>query len=160
MPLTNELVGTSEWVRPKAWKMDWELRKDGKVLAKIASPGLFGTSARASVGEKRYTIRKGGLRRPGATLTRSGEREPLALMEFDALGKGRVKLTDGKWYEWERSGAEGEWTMYQEGRGAIFTILFDTRTKYPSGKVTVDIGDPYAGELLAMAWFLITSSAC
>jgi hypothetical protein len=160
MPFTNDLVGTSEWVRPKAWKMDWELRKDNKVLAKIATPGLFGTSARASVGDTGYIIRKGGLRRPGATLTRAGDREPFALMEFDALGKGTVSLAGGSKYEWERFVAEGEWTMSQEGRGIIFTILFDTRTKYPSGKVTVAIGDPYAGELLAMAWFLITTSLC
>jgi hypothetical protein len=156
----GDLIGPSEWIRPKAWKMDWELRKGVKVLATISSPGFFGTSVRATVDDKGYIIRKGGLRKPGAALTRSGDRVPLALMEFDALGKGTVRFASGSIYQWQRTTIEGEWTMSQEGRGSIFTVLFDTRAKYPSGKVLVDIIDPWMGELLVLAWFLISTTEC
>jgi hypothetical protein len=56
----SELFGSLEWVRPKAWKMDWELRKGEKVVATMSSPKMFGTSVTATFGEDHYSLRKGG----------------------------------------------------------------------------------------------------
>jgi hypothetical protein len=56
----SELFGSSEWVRPKAWKLDWELRKDGAVVATMSSPKLFGTSVAATFGDDHYSLRKAG----------------------------------------------------------------------------------------------------
>ena len=154
-----DLVGTSEWVRPKAWKLDWELRKDGEVLATMSSPKTFGTSVTAVMDGTTYTMRKGGLRRPGAVMRRVGEEGDLAVLELDSLGHGIIAMGDAR-YLWDREGAAERWALSQEGRGIIFSLERDSRTKYPTGKVAVDIADPNLGPLLLLTWFLASTSEC
>jgi hypothetical protein len=155
----SEMFGRSEWVRPKAWKLDWELRKEGEVIATMSSPKLFGTAVSATFGEDRYHLRKGGLRKPGAVIRKLQEEENVAVLEFDALGRGTIVLGANA-YRWERAGASDRWTLSQEGRGVILTVDRDTKSKYPTGKVDVDIGDPQLAPLLLLTWFIASTSEC
>ncbi len=154
-----DMFGRSEWIRPKAWKLDWELHKDGQVIATMSSPKLFGTAVSATFGEDSYSLRKGGLRRPGAAIKRLREEGELAILEFDAIGKGSITMGSSR-YQWERIEASERWTLSQEGRGIIFIVDRDTRSKYPTGKVDVDIGDPHLGPLLLLTWFIISTTGC
>lgn len=155
----SDMFGRSEWVRPKAWKLDWELRKDGQVIATMSSPKLFGTAVSATFGEDVYALRKGGLRRPGAVIKKLRDEGELAVLEFDAIGKGTIMVGPSS-YQWERIEASERWTLSQEGRGVIFTVDRDTKSKYPIGKVDVDIGDPHLAPLLLLTWFIVSTSGC
>ncbi|MBI0584010.1 MAG: hypothetical protein ISF22_07260 [Methanomassiliicoccus sp.] len=156
----EEMLGESEWVRPKAWKMDWELRKGREVMAKMFSPSMFGTAVRASFGNELFSLRKGGLRRPGAAIARLGEKDDLALLSFDAMGRGRVTFTDGTVYIWERAADARTWTVTREAAGALFSITRDARSKYPTGKVIVIAPDPFIHILMLLTWFIITTGEC
>jgi hypothetical protein len=154
-----EMFGRSEWVRPKAWKLDWELRKDGQVVATMSSPHLFGTAVSATFGDDSYSMRKGGLRRPGAVIRKHREEGKVAVLELDAIGKGTIILGSST-YQWERLGSSDRWTLSQEGRGVIFAVDRDTGSKYPRRKVDVDIGDPHLAPLLLLTWFVVSTSEC
>jgi hypothetical protein len=155
----SDLVGTSEWVRPKAWKMDWELRQGDEILATMSSPRMFGTTVNATMDGTTYVMRKGGLRRPGAVMRRLGEDGDIATLELDSIGKGIITMGPSR-YQWEREGTSDKWTLSQEGRGAIFELSRDSRSKYPTGRVVVDIADPNLGPLLLLTWFLASTSEC
>ena len=154
-----DLAGTLHWTRPKPWKLDWELRKGEEVIATMSSPKMFGTSVNATMDGTTYTMRKGGLRKPGAVMRRLGEEADLALLEFDSLGKGTISL-GGSQYRWSRDDGADRWALSQEGRGDIFVTTRDTRSKYPTGTVEVDILDPNLGPLLLLTWFLASTSEC
>lgn len=152
-------LGASEWIRPKPWKMDWELRHGSEVIAKMASPSLFGTTVRASLGGENFVLRKGGLRKPGAALARTGEADDIALLEFDALDRGTVAI-DTAVYRWERKEPKGTWAMTREDGATMFTIYRDARSKYPTGKVEVVTEDERNGLLLLLTWFMISTTEC
>jgi hypothetical protein len=153
-------TGGMEWIRPKAWKMDWELRRGSEILARMASPSFFGTTVRASLGDEHYVNRKGGLRKPGAAISRVGETGDIAQLEFDALDRGTVVFTDGTTYRWERRDPIGTWAMSREDGTTLFTIFRDARSKYPSGKVEVMGEDRMNGILLLLTWFMISTTDC
>ena len=152
--------GELEWIRPKAWKMDWELRRGTEVLARMSSPSFFGTTVRASMGSENYVNRKGGLRKPGAAISRLGENEDLATLEFDALDRGNVILKDGTSYRWQRRDPPGTWVMSRDDGTMLFTIYRDVRSKYPTGKVMVHGEDRNNGILLILSWFMVSTTDC
>ncbi len=152
-------AGTLDWIRPKAWKMDWELRRGSEAIARMASPSMFGTTVRASMGSENLVLRKGGLRRPGAAMRRAGESEDIALLEFDALDRGTVAM-GGTVYRWERREPKGTWAMTREDGATLFTVYRDVRSKYPTGKVEVLTEDESSGPLLLLTWFMISTSDC
>jgi hypothetical protein len=152
-------LGSSEWVRPKAWKMDWELRHGPEVLARMSSPSMFGTTVRASMGADNFVMRKGGLRRPGAAMHRTGKSEDIALLEFDALDRGTVTVGTAV-YRWERREPKGTWAMTSEDGKTLFTVYRDVRSKYPTGKVEVLSEDENNGILLLLTWFTISTTDC
>jgi len=150
-------IGALEWVRPKAWKMDWELRHGSEVIARMGSPSFFGTTIRASLGNDRYLLRKGGLRRPGASISRVGENGDIALLELDALDRGTITFNDGTAYTLQRRDPAGTWEMTREG-AVLFTIYRDVRSKYPTGEVEVLAGDKRDDVLLLLIWFMIATT--
>lgn len=150
-------IGALEWVRPKAWKLDWELRHGTEVIARMGSPSFFGTTIRASLGNDNYFLRKGGLRRPGATISRVGENGDLALLELDSLDRGTVTFTDGTAYALQRGDLDGTWEMSREG-AVLFTVHRDARSKYPTGEVEVLAGDKRDAILMLLTWFMITTT--
>ncbi len=151
-------VGASEWVRPKAWKMDWELRQGNDIIIRMGSPSFFGTTVRASIGDEVFTLRKGGLRRPGAAISRLGESEDTALLELDSLDRGTASFADGTAYSWQRREPVGTWAMAREDGTVLFTIYRDARSKYPSGKVDVATEDRRNDILLLLTWFMISTT--
>ncbi len=122
-------------------------------------PRLFGTAVAATFGEDMFSLRKGGLRKPCAVIRELQEEGDLAVLEFDFIGKGTITAGTSL-YQWERIGEGEQWTLSQEGRGIIFTLARDTRSKYPTGKVEVDIGDPFLPPLLLLTWFIVSTSEC
>jgi|ADurb_Cas_03_Slu_FD_contig_21_1264065_length_570_multi_3_in_0_out_0_1 hypothetical protein len=153
---TGEMV----WGRPKPWKLDWELRQGSKVVAKMSSPSMFGTTVRASIGDEHYVNRKGGLRRPGAAIARQGEPNDIGRLEFDSLDRGTVLLADGATYRWERQGPAGTWAMLRDDGDVLFTVHRNARDKYPVGRVKVMAADRSMGVLLILSWFVINSTEC
>lgn len=147
-------------MRPKAWKMDWELRRGSEVAATLASPSLFGTTARASLGTERYVSRKGGVRRPGASIAMVGKAGELATLEFAALDHGTLVLTDGTTYLWRKSDPAGTWLVSREDGTTLFTIHRDLGGKSLTGKVEVLATDRYNGILLILLWFTISNTDC
>jgi hypothetical protein len=156
--MTN-LIGIMEWTRPKPWKLDWELKKGGEIIATMSSPKMFGTSVHATIGGTTYALRKGGLRKPGAIMHKLGEEGEVALLQLDSIGRGAINVGSSH-YLWEREGSTDQWTLSQEGRGTIFVTTRDTRSKYPTGKVDIDIADPHLDVLLLLTWFLASTSEC
>jgi hypothetical protein len=135
------------------------LKKDGEVIATMSSPKMFGTSVTATMDGVTYTMRKGRLRKPGAVMRKLGEEEDLALLEIDAVGKGKITL-GGARYLWEREGAADRWTLSNEGGDGVFVTTRDARGKHPVGNVDVDIPDPNLNPLLLLTWFLASTSEC
>jgi hypothetical protein len=156
----TDYIGELEWVRPKPWKLDWELRRGGEVLGTLSSPRLFGTELSGTIGTEQFVMNRGGLRRPGAAIRKPGSRDDLALLVFDAIGTGTITFPDSSSYRLLRSGPSEEWTMYQEGKGELFKVKRDTKSKYPNGKVSVDITDPHLDVLLLLSWFVISTCEC
>lgn len=152
-------TGEMEWTRPRPWKLDWELRHGSEVVARMSSPSMFGTTVRASMGDEHYVSRKGGLRRPGATIAKLGA-DDVGRMEFDSLERGTVHLADGTTYRWERREPAGTWAMAREDGDVLFTVHRNARDKYPVGKVKVMAADRSMGVLLLLSWFVINSTEC
>jgi hypothetical protein len=153
-------LGEMEWVRPKAWKMDWELRRGGEVIARMASPSFFGTTVRASLGDEHYVNRKGGLRRPGAAIARLGVSGDIARLELDSLDRGTVVVNDSTVFRWERKDPSGTWVMSRDDGTALFSVFRDAQSRYPSGKVKILAEDDSTGILLLLAWFVVSTAEC
>ena len=151
-------LGASEWIRPKAWKMDWELRQGNEVIAKMSSPTFFGTTVRATLGNDAFVLRKGGLHRPGAAISRAGESGDAALLEIDALEHGTVTFADGVSYSWQKGEPAGTWVLSRSDGTLLFTVYRDVRSKYPTGKVEVVTEDGHNGILLLLTWFMISTT--
>ncbi|MDW5563734.1 MAG: hypothetical protein SA339_10955 [Methanomassiliicoccus sp.] len=153
-------AGSAEWIRPKAWKLDWELRRESEVVARMSSPSFFGTTVRATMGSENFVLRKGGLQRPGAAISAIGASADLARLEYDALDRGTVVLADGTTYLWTRVEPAGTWAMLRPDGAVLFTVFRDLRNKYPTGKVEVKTEDRNGGMLLLLVWFMINTTDC
>jgi hypothetical protein len=154
----STLVGASEWIRPKAWKMDWELRQGNEVVAKMSPPTFFGTTVRATLGDDAFVLRKGGLHKPGAAISRAGESNDVALLEIDALEHGTVVFADGTACSWQKREPAGTWALSKSDGTLLFTVYRDVRSKYPTGKVEVVTEDGRNGILLLLTWFMISTT--
>jgi hypothetical protein len=153
-----ELRGKFEWIRPKAWKMDWELRRDSETVATISSPAFFGTSMRGTYGGTDYVLRKGGLRRPGAAMNLVGDKEDLAVLSIDSLGKGTISYKGTPDIAWERAGQGDDWTVMEEGKGVLFKVHRDVKSRRPRGEIIIERDHPALGPLLLLSWFMISAT--
>lgn len=156
----SEHVDVLNWVRPKAWKLDWELQRDGAVVGALSSPRLFGTGMSGTMGKEEYILTRGGLRRPGAAVRKLRSAEDLAVLAFDAIGKGTITFADGASYQLERQVPGGLWILTRPTSAMLFTVLRDTKSKYPSGRVEVAEEDVNLDVLLLLAWFVISTAEC
>jgi hypothetical protein len=146
------------WFRPKAWSMEWELRKGEEVMGTMSSPRFFGTTVHATINGRHFDLRKGGLRHPDAVIATS-EGDDRAVLKFDALGKGTIAFHAGTTFDWTRAVIGDEWTISREGE-AVMSVRLLTNAKYPYGEVTVRSQDPLTDELILLVWFLIYTSEC
>ncbi|NLT38038.1 MAG: hypothetical protein GXX95_07765 [Methanomassiliicoccus sp.] len=153
-----EMSGRYEWTRPKAWKMDWELRRESETVATLSSPAFFGTSMRGSFGGTDYVLRKGGLRVPGAAMNIVGEKEDLAVLSIDSLGKGTISYKGTPDLSWERTGQGEDWIVMEEGKGTLFTVHRDVKSRRPRGVVTIEQGHPALGPIILLSWFMISAT--
>ena len=153
-----ELSGKLEWIRPKVWKMDWELRRDSETVATMSSPAFFGTSMRGTYRGTEYVLRKGGLRRPGAAMNIVGDKDDLAVLSIDSLGKGTISYKEGPDITWERTGQGDYWIVTEEGRGVLFTVRRDIRSRRARGEVIIERDHPALGPILLLSWFMISAT--
>ncbi len=147
--------GRYEWVRPRAWKMDWELRRDGETVGTMSSPAFFGTSMRGTIEGEAYVMRRGGLRRPGAAINRMGEPDDLAVLSIDSLGGGEISIAGASELRWERPQQGEVWNVIEEGTGTLLTVRRDVRGRRPRGDVTIERDHRCLGPLLLLTWFMI-----
>ncbi|NLK24981.1 MAG: hypothetical protein GX307_00155 [Euryarchaeota archaeon] len=144
-------------VRPKAWSMWTELRRDGEVIATLSSPRFFGRSITAHAAGKAYVLTKGGARALKARLRERGEKEDIIVLDYTGASRGRFGL-GGDEYELFQT-ESGSWELHSCDSGHILTVLQDIND-HSQGKIVVDIADKDLLLLLLLSWFAIRALEC
>ncbi|MEO8025596.1 MAG: hypothetical protein ABI823_03955 [Bryobacteraceae bacterium] len=112
----EELTGnTLNWVQPRPLARQFELRRDGDVLATLRFETSLGSLARAESAEGSYTFKRVGFFRPGVTIRLAGSEEDLGTYQPDWGGGGTIMMADGAKYGFKcTSFWNSRWAMTDE----------------------------------------------
>ena len=124
-----ELSGKLEWIRPKVWKMDWELRRDSETVATMYRQRSSGPPWEA-LSRDGVCARKGGLRRPGAAMNIVGDKT--TSQSFPSTPGQGHHIVQGGLTSLGNAGPGDDWIVRRRSR-VLFTVRRDIRSRRARG---------------------------
>ena len=98
MKKIGEMIGRElEWVQPSAWKMEYELRAGGELIATLRFRSSFGSFATAESADGCWTFKRVGFWQTRATIRGCESETDIAMFKNNTWsGGGTLELLDGR----------------------------------------------------------------
>lgn len=150
---SSELLAAGEylWARPNRFSAAWELKNGNESLISVSAPKSFGRMVYCTFDGKSYSIKKGGVRHPGAEVRLLSSERPVYTIKQLSVSTSSISGNDNE-YLLKRKETSNEWIL-SSGDETIMEAVRDLSGKTPEGRITLIKETPR--ELIAASWFMI-----
>lgn len=117
----DELIGQKlQWIQPRTFKLEYELRAGDMVVATLRYPRFFDTLATAESADGAWTFHGGDFRQPAVHIRAVGAETDLAVFKKNMWsGGGVLELPDGRKYGAHATGYRASGHVFRTITGEV-----------------------------------------
>lgn len=152
-----EMMGSElEWTQPSGFKLNYELRAGGDLVATLHFRSSFGSFATAETADECWTFKRVGFWRARVTVRLRGAEDDLAIFHIAWNGTGTLEFPDGRRVRASTNLWQTRYGLESEEGGKL--VNFDVGGVFRhSAKVTIDpsaTGREELPLLVTLGWYL------